>query len=354
MGKGSKAPAAPDPFKTASAEAQFNRLDTYGPGGSGVVHGYTNADGNFVQGMAPQGFQSAQKTVESPIERQLRLALEPASLALTGRVIKDNIAGMPDAARVKGRGTVAQSIFDRTFSLMKPAMDKANSRLLTNLQARGLPIGGEAFNEAYGAQQRETQDTIARLAMDADVAAGQEQSRQFGLDSAQRSNAISELVAAMGGGYNPPSNTPSGNAAGVNYSGLVGEKYKADMANYNAQQQQQAATMGALGSIGGSLLSLKCTETAKDIHCHVDPSKAMAVIGTLPLYVWSYKPGEGPGGDTAQHIGPMAEDFARLSGFGDGKTISVIDMLGLLSGALQDAIQRIIVLEQIVDGEDVH
>lgn len=318
-----------------------------------MIHGYTDAKGNFVQGVTPKGFQSAVQTVESPTERALRLALEPASLDMTNRIIKDNITGMPGPARVQDRGTVAQSIFDRTFSMMKPAIDSGNKRLLTNLQSRGIPIGAEAFNEAYGAQQRETQDTVSRLAMDADVAAGQEQTRLFGLDSAQRSNAISELVAAMGGGYNPPSNVPNGAAAGINYGGMVGDKYQADLAAWQAQQQQAASTASTLGSIGGSLL-LKCTETAKDIHGHVDPSKAMAVIGTLPLYVWSYKPGEGPGGDTAQHIGPMAEDFARLSGFGDGKTISVIDMLGLLSGALQDAIQRIIVLERIVDGEDVH
>lgn len=353
MGKGSKQPAAPDPYKTASAEAQFNRLDTYGPGGGGVVHGYTDKTGQFVQGMAPQGYQSAQKTIESPIEKQLREALEPASMALTNRVITDNIAGMPDAARVKDRGTVAQSIFDRTFSMMKPAIDQGNDRLLTNLQARGIPIGSKAFNDTYGAQQRETQDTISRLAMDADVAAGGEQSRLFSLDSAQRSNAIAELVAAMGGGYAAPTNNPSGAVAGVNYSGLVGDKYKADMASWQNKQNQTAATAGALGNLGGALL-MKCTASAKDIHADLNPSNAMAVIGSLPLYAWTYKDGEGPDGDTAMHVGPMAEDFARLSGLGDGRTISVIDMLGLLTGALQDAVARIIVLERLVDGEEVH
>lgn len=259
MGKGSKQPAAPDPYKTASAEAQFNRQDTYGPGGGGVVHGYTDAGGNFVQGMAPKGFQSAQKTVESPTERQLRLALEPASVALTNRVITDNIAGMPDAARVKDRGTVAQSIYDRTFSMMKPAIDQGNDRLLTNLQARGIPIGSKAFNDTYGAQQRETQDTISRLAMDADVAAGGEQSRLFSLDSAQRSNAIAELVAAMGGGYAAPTNNPSGAAAGVNYSGLVGDKYKADMASWQNKQNQSSATAGMLGNLGAAMIMAPMT-----------------------------------------------------------------------------------------------
>ena len=355
MGKkgGGKAPAAPDPFETAKAESQFNRLDTYGPNGASQVYGYTDPSGNFVRGSAPKGQQAAVQSIESPLERAMRGILEPASMALTQRVVTDNIAGMPAAARVGDRGTVAKSIFDRNMSMMQPSIDKGNTRLLGNLQARGIPIGSTAFNEAYGAQQRETQDTISRLAMDADTAAGAEQTRQFGLDQAQRGNAISELVAAMGGGYAAPTNLPSANAPSVNYSGLVGDKYKADQANYNQQQQQKSAGMSALGSMGSALL-MKCTEAAKDIHGTLPPGLPAAIIGTLPLHIWSYKPGEGPEGDIAPHFGPMAEDFQRISGLGDGKTISVIDMLGLLSGALQDALARIIVLERIVDGEDLH
>ena len=305
MGKkgGSSAPAAPDPYKTASAEAQFNRLNTYGPGGGGTRYGYTDANGNFIAGVAPQGYQSAVKTIESPVERAMRLALEPASLDLTRRVIRDNISGMPDAARVKDRGTVAQSIFDRTFSLMAPAIEKGNSRLLTNLQSRGIPIGSEAFNEAYGDQQTRTQDTISRLAMDADINAGNEQTRQFGLDSASRSNAIAELVAAMGGGYNPPTNAPSGNAPGVNYSGLVGEKYKNDLAQYQSDQQNRTATMGALGSLGGALLMGKGSDRRlkRDI-------RRIGRRGPFTLYEYRYvwdRPG-------IRRRGYMAQEVARI------------------------------------------
>lgn len=266
MGKGSKAPAAPDPYKTAAAEAQFNRLDTYSPSGSGQVYGYTDpTTGQFKQGVAPQGAQAAVSTVESPWQKQIREALQPASVALTNRVISDNITNMPNAPRVQDRGTVAQSIFNRSYSMMEPAIEKTNSRLLTNLQARGIPIGADAFNDAYGEQQKQTQDTLSRLAMDADVAAGQEQSRQFGMDSAARQSAISELVAAMGGGYNPPSATPSGAAAGVNYGGLVGQKYQADMANFNAQQQNRTQTAGALGSLGGALLAKSDRRLKQDV-----------------------------------------------------------------------------------------
>lgn len=299
MGKGSKAPAAPDPYQTAAAEAQFNRVDTYSPSGSGQRYGYTDpTSGKFVQGVAPQGAQSAVSSIESPYERQIREALQPASLDLTKRVIKDNISGMPDAPRAQDRGTVAQSIYDRNLSMMMPGIEKANSRLLTNLQARGLPIGGEAFNEAYGEQQRQTQDTLSRLAMDADIAGGQEQSRLFGLDQASRQGAISELVAAMGGGYNPPSAAPSGSAAGVNYSGLVGQKYQADMAQHNSNQQAKAQTAGTLGSLGGAMLMKSDRRLKRDI-------VAIGQRGPFTLYQYRYiwdRPGTVRRGYMAQEV----------------------------------------------------
>lgn len=337
--KGGSAPQAPDPYESASTDAQFNRLDTYGPGGGGTRYGYTDANGQFQPGVAPQGFQSAVTTVESPLDTQLRSILEPASLDLTGRIVNDNITNLPDAARVQDRGTVAQDIFDRNLSMMLPEITRGETRLLSNLQARGLPVGSDAFNEAYGAQQRQTQDTVSRLAQDANVAAGQEQSRLFSLDQAQRSGAIAELVAAMGGGYNPPQNVPSGAAPSVNYSGAANSRYQADLAQYNADQQASTQAAGTLGSIGASLL-LKCTETAKDVEGALNIIWAAEKLAALDLKVWRYKPDQAPDGDQALHIGPMAEQFHALTGLGADKTLSVIDMLGMMAAAFQFSIHQ--------------
>lgn len=348
MGKGSKAPAAPDPYKTAQAEAQFNRLDTYSPSGSGVRYGYTDpVTGQFRQGVAPQGAQSAVLQQESPWEKAIRESLQPASVDLTNRVIRDTITNMPDAPRVQDRGDIAKTIFDRSFAMMQPAIEKGNNRLLTNLQARGIPIGGEAFNDAYGEQQTRTQDTISRLAMDADMAAGQEQSRLFGLDSASRQGAIAELVAAMGGGYNPPSATPSGAAAGVNYGGLVGQKYQADMAQYQAQQQQQASTMSTIGGLGGALL-MKSSRDWKHDHGTVPIHDVAAGVIELPIHEWTYKPGQEPAGclPGQKHVGPMAQDFQEVFGLGDGRHINVLDAFGVCMAALKSALLRIEALEQ--------
>lgn len=286
-------PTPPDPYKTAAAEAQFNRVNTYSPSGSGVRYGYTDPrTGEFRAGTAPRGAQSAVTTIESPWEKSIREAWQPASVNLAGRIIDDNVTNMPGAPRVGDRGEVAQTIFDRTMSMMQPTIDRGNSRLLTNLQARGIPVGSDAFNEAYGDQVRQTQDTISRLAMDSDMAAGGEQSRQFGLDSAARQGAMSEIIAAMGGGYNPPSNVPSGNVAQSNLSGLIGQQYQAQMAQYTAQQQQQmaqqqmaaqqkASNMSALGGLAGGLLMKSDRRIKRDI-------RAVGKRGGLTVYEYRY------------------------------------------------------------------
>jgi hypothetical protein len=303
--------------------------------------------------VAPAGAQSAVSTVESPFERAIRQALEPASVDMTKQMITDNVTNMPDAPRVQDRGTVAKSIFDRSMSIMSPGIEKSNSRLISNLQARGIPVGGAAFNDAYGDQQRTTQDTIMRLAMDADTAAGSEQSRLFSLDQAQRQGAISEIVAAMGGGYNPPSAVPNGGGAGVNYAGLVGDKYRADMAQHQQNMQNKTSALSTIGGLGASMI-MKCSETFKTITGVTSLDDITEAVMNMPVHRWRYKPEHQDGFGEVEHLGPMAEDFHVLTGLGDSKTIHVIDAIGVLLAGLKTALLRIEALDRCVDRQTVH
>lgn len=351
---GNAAPVAPDPYKTASADAQFNNLNTYSPSGSGVRYGYTDANGKFVRGVAPEGTQAAQKTIESPWEKAIRKALQPAAVNLTKRVIKDDITNMPKAARVKDFDKVAKQLYRAGYKRMKPTFEQENDRLMTNLQARGLPIAGEAFSEAYRTQQQSVNDALTQLTSQATAAAGAEQTRQFGLDSASRQGAIAELTAALGGQYNPPSAVPSGSGSDVDYSGLVGQKYQSDLNQYNANQQNKSSALGAVGSLGSALL-MKCTVSSKAIDAGLDVGAAAWAVKNLPLHIWRYLPGHEPEGmDNSAHVGPVAEDFHRLTGLGRSDMISVIDYLGILTGALQDALWKIERLEYLARGGRVH
>lgn len=54
----------------------------------------------------------------------------------------------------------------------------------------------------------------------------------------------------------------------------------------------------------------------------IDSKGIMNKFRKLNIYEWKYK------GDSESHIGPMAEDFKKVFGRGDGKTINIIDAIG--------------------------
>ncbi|WP_305968560.1 MULTISPECIES: tail fiber domain-containing protein [unclassified Mameliella] len=336
MGKGGSAPSPPSPTKTAAAEFRYNNSNVYTPSGAGVVYGHTDPDtGEFVAAPPGKGQQSAVYNIESPTQQAIRERLEPAAIDFTGSFIDQNIDNLPDAARVQDRSDVAEDIFKRNFSLMAPAIEKSQDKLITNLQARGMPVGSSAWNDAYGNQLTETQATIARLAQDANIAAGQEQTRQFGLDQAERQGAMAEIAALMGGNYQPPINMAATGAANIDYSGLVNNQYNQQLQAYNQSQQQKMQTASALGSLGSALI--KSSAAVKTVSDSVPEDWAEDIVRELPVYAWAYRDGQ----DRETHIGPMAQDFQRLTGLGTPENISVIDYFGLLTAALRDAYRKI-------------
>lgn len=59
----------------------------------------------------------------------------------------------------------------------------------------------------------------------------------------------------------------------------------------------------------------------------------------MPVEKWRYK--EGTGMDDAEHVGPYAEDFKEATGLGDGKTINVVDAIGITMGAIQELSRKV-------------
>ncbi|MEW6125024.1 MAG: hypothetical protein AB1698_20660 [Pseudomonadota bacterium] len=64
----------------------------------------------------------------------------------------------------------------------------------------------------------------------------------------------------------------------------------------------------------------------------------------MPVEEWTYKEGAGDGG---RHIGTYAQDFRRETGKGDGKSIPVIDAIGVTMGAVKELDAK---FEQIARG----
>jgi hypothetical protein len=112
--------------------------------------------------------------------------------------------------------------------------------------------------------------------------------------------------------------------------------YDARMANN--PQRDWASTIGQFaGAAGGAMTGLgalgfgkQAAKVASDRSLktdiqEVDLSNIIDKFRTLPIYTWRYK------NDLEQlHLGPMAQDMKEIFGVGDGKTIALVDVMGLL------------------------
>jgi len=77
--------------------------------------------------------------------------------------------------------------------------------------------------------------------------------------------------------------------------------------------------------VGGDVASAALMASSRSYKEDIKPVSSKGIMKKfkdLKIYDWKYK------GDTERHIGPMAEDFKRIFGKGDGKTISIIDAIG--------------------------
>jgi hypothetical protein len=99
--------------------------------------------------------------------------------------------------------------------------------------------------------------------------------------------------------------------------------------------------MKGLGSIAALFASkgvFPSDENIKTGKAPIEGRKLTKAIKSMRLERWTYMPGFG---DEGEHIGTYAQDFAKATGVGDGKTISIIDAIGVLQGALKQNIEDV-------------
>ncbi|MGH2343373.1 tail fiber domain-containing protein [Segnochrobactraceae bacterium EtOH-i3] len=118
---------------------------------------------------------------------------------------------------------------------------------------------------------------------------------------------------------------------------LLNQQYQNQLAAYGADQQAIGGLASGLGSVAGLALGgyLKSDKDAKTDKAPADGKSLGAVKSLPPFESWRYKPGAVPG-DTERHIGPYAQDFQKATGLGDGKSINVVDAIGVTMGAVKE------------------
>ena len=148
------------------------------------------------------------------------------------------------------------------------------------------------------------------------------QQAQFLQDLEQRSfsNRAQLLGAIQGGGLGLAGLGGAGNTLGALTAGRT--------ANSSTSGFNPFQTASGVGSLlyGASLFSSK---EYKNRIGSVDVFDVLNGLKKLTIHKWKYK------GETVEHLGPYAEDFKETFGVGDGKTIHLIDVMGVALASLK-------------------
>lgn len=269
---GGKAPSAPDPERTAAAQGGWDLSTAQGNavlGNANVVNPYgttnysvsgyetiTTPDGKKVQVPRYTQTQTLSETGQKQFDNRNALIDQLFGKAKTGGGSYDvgqldtGFLKPTEASMATDRSRVEQAIMDRANPLLKQNRDSEVARLA----AMGLVPGGAKYGRVSDQFEKSAND----LAIAAVGAGGQEQSRlmdlynkglgasndakttQTNLNMNQRNSLIQELMSMLTGsqpgsqpqtGYNGPA------MGGVDYAGLVNNKYNQDVAAYNNKQQ---------------------------------------------------------------------------------------------------------------------
>ena len=212
---GSQSVPQVDPNALVAKQAEQNRISQFTPQGN-LVFGNINGQGQF----QPGTLQAASVVEESPFQQRYRMGGE--DLALTAQNIAaprianfnaapidtsnmpafkssfdwSKISAVPksedfsaDATRMEG------ATFDRAMGLLNPQFDKQNRQIEVSLANKGIPMTGEAYNNAYGELRRSQNEAQNKAALDAVAAGRTEQSRLFGQALAGHQAGLSDQTS---------------------------------------------------------------------------------------------------------------------------------------------------------------
>lgn len=220
---------------------------------------------------------------------------------------------------------------------------RQQSAIARQAQERNLAAMG--VNPASGRFAAEDRRATAGEAL-ASAGAGNMARRQVEtMGEARRANA-----ANMGRGFavNPATSMGlSANMVGSGFQGAMGghqargnmlnDLHRSEMASWQANQSMWGGIGQGLGSIIGALPIF----SSEDAKTDKKPTEgALDAVRGMRVEEWEYKEGMGDGGGQ-RHVGPYAEEFQQATGLGDGRSISVIDAIGVNMRATQELADKV-------------
>lgn len=139
--------------------------------------------------------------------------------------------------------------------------------------------------------------------------------------------------------YNTGAN--AGMRLGENLASVLAQRAKLAYEGQNAENQHESGMWGAIGSGVGTAAGLMAFSSAalKDYHSTPSTKEILDNVRELSLDRWRYK------GIDQVFLGAYAEEFTDRFGVGDGKTINLLDAIGVLLGAIKELDKKIARLE---------
>lgn len=287
---GKSAPKAPDPNKTAAAQGQWNSFTAQQQQAMNMV-GQNSPWGSLAYN------QTGTQTIIDPNGKPVQVPMYTANTTLTPE--QQKIYDQTQAADLN-LATIANEqsgkigeILNSPFSFENSdaeqwAYDLASPRILqqqgqnqrqleTQLVNSGIRRGTQAWDQEMARLTNANSDQLNQLAL---TGRGQ----AFSEALAERNQPLNEIIGLMSGSQiqNPNATfaqTPQSQVAGVDYSGLVQNKYNAEMQQYNART-------GALGGLFGAGLSLFSDERLK-----TDVRRVGQTDEGQPIYTYRYNSG---------------------------------------------------------------
>lgn len=167
---------------------------------------------------------------------------------------------------------------------------------------RQLAAVGEAYR---GEDQQALNDAMARWDFEQNIGA----------------DKLAQYMAVAGGGWAPGTTT------------TTGQQFYT-----NPQRSDPWQNILGLGSLGLGAYNVFSSRDFKESHGAADSGKCLDAVREMPISAWYYKP---PIIDSMPHIGPFAEDWQAHTGLGDGRTINVIDAMGVLLAAVKELDEQV-------------
>ena len=289
-------PKAPDPVATANAQGQMNKETAIAQANLNAVD-YVTPYGNITTTRTgtwsdgtPKYTQTTQlsDTQQRVLDQTQGAQQNLATLANKQSDFLNNYLDKPFTFDNQAAETWA---YDLASPRILQQQQQNEEQLRSTLAAKGIREGSAAWNAEMQRLTNANTDQLNQLAL-----TGRQQA--FNEDFTTHNAPLNAVSALMSGAQitNPNTATTATSqtpVAGVDYTGLVNQKYQADLAN------SRSAMGGLFGLLGAGIKAIPWS----DRRLKENIKRIGKTDGGAPIYYFNYI------GDPEQHIGVMAQDL---------------------------------------------